>query len=150
MCVNISIALGSFSCVDGDALPEKSAIKEVESEPEGDGRMKRSRYTAEQIIGILKEQEARTPVAELRRKHGMSDATFYNWKSKREETRSPRRSGCGLRRSVSVRRADRLPVGTSTRLPSQAIDFGFTFIVKQSDRSPLWITFVLPHMIRYV
>src|SRR5512135_443037 len=52
------------------------------SEPEGDGRMKRSRYTEEQIIGILKEQEAGVPVAELCRKHGMSDATFYNWKSK--------------------------------------------------------------------
>lgn len=44
--------------------------------------MKRSRYTEEQIIGILKEQEAGIGVAELCRKHGMSDATFYNWKSK--------------------------------------------------------------------
>jgi putative transposase len=44
--------------------------------------MKRSRYTEEQIIGILKEQEAGTPVTELCRKHGMSDATFYTWKSK--------------------------------------------------------------------
>ena len=44
--------------------------------------MKRSRYTEEQIIGIVKEQEAGVPVAELCRKHGMSDATFYNWKSK--------------------------------------------------------------------
>jgi putative transposase len=44
--------------------------------------MKRSRYTEEQIIGILKEQEAGTPVAELCRKHGMSAATFYTWKSK--------------------------------------------------------------------
>ena len=44
--------------------------------------MKRSRYREEQIIGILKEQEAGVPVAELCRKHGMSDATFYNWKSK--------------------------------------------------------------------
>ena len=44
--------------------------------------MERSRYTEEQIIGILKEQEAGVPVAELCRKHGMSDATFYNWKSK--------------------------------------------------------------------
>src|SRR5499433_3241955 len=44
--------------------------------------MKRSRYTEEQIIGILREQEAGTPVAELCRKHGMSDATFYTWKSK--------------------------------------------------------------------
>ena len=44
--------------------------------------MKRSRYTEEQIIGILKEQEAGVPVAELCRKHGMSDATFYTWKSR--------------------------------------------------------------------
>ena len=44
--------------------------------------MKPSRFTEEQIIGILQEQEAGTPVAELCRKHGMSDATFYTWKSK--------------------------------------------------------------------
>jgi putative transposase len=44
--------------------------------------MNRSRYTEEQIIGIVKEPEAGTPVAELCRKHGMSDATFYTWKSK--------------------------------------------------------------------
>jgi putative transposase len=44
--------------------------------------MKRSRYTEEQIIGILNEQATGTPVAELCRKHGMSDATFYTWKSK--------------------------------------------------------------------
>lgn len=44
--------------------------------------MKRSRYTEEQIIGILQEQEAGAAVAELCRKHGMSDATFYKWKSK--------------------------------------------------------------------
>jgi putative transposase len=44
--------------------------------------MKRSRYTEEQIIDILKEQEAGPSVAVLCRKHGMSDATYYNWKSK--------------------------------------------------------------------
>jgi putative transposase len=44
--------------------------------------MKRSRFTEEQIIAILKEQEAGVPVAELCRRHGMSDATFYNWKAK--------------------------------------------------------------------
>jgi len=46
------------------------------------GRTKESRYTEEQIIGILKKQEAGTPVAELCHKHGMSDATFYAWRSK--------------------------------------------------------------------
>ena len=44
--------------------------------------MKRSRFTEEQIIGILKEQEAGMAVADLCRKHGMSDATFYNWKAR--------------------------------------------------------------------
>ena len=44
--------------------------------------MKRSRYSEEQIIGILKEQEAGTPVAELCRKHGVSDASIYKWKAK--------------------------------------------------------------------
>ena len=44
--------------------------------------MKRSRFTEEQIIGVLKEQEAGTPAAELCRKHGISQATFYNWKAK--------------------------------------------------------------------
>ena len=44
--------------------------------------MKRKRFTEEQIIGVLKEQEAGAKTADLCRKHGISDATFYNWKSK--------------------------------------------------------------------
>ena len=44
--------------------------------------MKRSRYTEEQIIGILREHEAGTKTAELCRKHGMSEATFCAWKAK--------------------------------------------------------------------
>jgi putative transposase len=44
--------------------------------------MKRSRYSEEQIVGILKEADAGIPVAELCRKYGMSDATYYNWKAK--------------------------------------------------------------------
>ena len=44
--------------------------------------MKRSRFSDEQIIAILKEQEAGTPTAEVCRRHGISPATFYKWKSK--------------------------------------------------------------------
>ena len=44
--------------------------------------MKRSRFTEEHIIGILREQEAGGPVADLCRKHGLSSPTFYKWKAK--------------------------------------------------------------------
>jgi putative transposase len=45
--------------------------------------MKQGRFSEEQIVGILKEAEAGgTKIAELCRRHGISDATFYNWRSK--------------------------------------------------------------------
>ena len=44
--------------------------------------MKRKRFTEEQIIGVLKEHELGGKTADLCRKHGISEATFYNWKSK--------------------------------------------------------------------
>ena len=44
--------------------------------------MKRARFSEEQIITILKEAEGGTKVAELCRRHGISDATFYTWRSK--------------------------------------------------------------------
>ena len=42
----------------------------------------KKRFNENQIIGILKEQEAGCKVADICRSHGISDATFYNWKSK--------------------------------------------------------------------
>ena len=44
--------------------------------------MKRSRFSDGQIIAIVKEQEAGTKTADVCRKHGISDATFYKWKAK--------------------------------------------------------------------
>jgi len=44
--------------------------------------MKQSRYSDAQIIAILKQAEAGTPVPELCREHGMSSASFYKWRTK--------------------------------------------------------------------
>ena len=44
--------------------------------------MKRSRFTETQIVSILKEGDAGSPVKEICRKHGISDATYYNWRSR--------------------------------------------------------------------
>jgi putative transposase len=44
--------------------------------------LKARQYTEEQIIAVLKEGEAGAKVADLCRKYGMSDATYYNWKAK--------------------------------------------------------------------
>lgn len=44
--------------------------------------MKRTRFSEEPIIGVLKEAEAGAKTADLARRHGVSEATIYNWKSK--------------------------------------------------------------------
>jgi putative transposase len=44
--------------------------------------MKKTRFTETQIVSILKQNEAGRTVKELAREHGISDATFYNWKAK--------------------------------------------------------------------
>jgi putative transposase len=46
------------------------------------GRVKKSRFDEAQILSVLREQEAGTPTAEVCRQHGISEQTFYRWKSK--------------------------------------------------------------------
>jgi len=54
----------------------------VASDPARDGRMKRSRFSNEHIIGSLKQQEPGAATADVCRRHGISGVTFYKWKAK--------------------------------------------------------------------
>jgi putative transposase len=63
-------------------FPAKIGPKTGKQVIQKDQTMKRKRYTEEQIIAILKEHEAGMKTADLCRKHGISEASFYNWKAK--------------------------------------------------------------------
>ena len=56
--------------------------------------MKKSRFTESQIVAILKEGEAGVAVSQLTRKHGISAATYYHWKSKYGRAGCRSSSGC--------------------------------------------------------
>ena len=91
--------------------------------------MKKSRFTEEQIIGILRKHEAGVKTADLCRKHGISNATFFKWKAKfgglgvnhkklrrlyREERLQVRRRG-GRKRALGTRAPLALPQGPNQR-----------------------------------
>jgi putative transposase len=70
----------------GVSFPKKQGQYEIEilayKISQGESQMKGSRFSAEQIIGILKQQEAGKTVAALCRERGVSEATFSKWKSR--------------------------------------------------------------------
>lgn len=70
---------GHDRCPD---LPPKLARLESQSSGRNGSEVKRNRFTTEQIVGILKEQDAAAKAGDLARKHGVSEHTIYRWKGK--------------------------------------------------------------------
>ncbi len=80
--VSLKLALTSYLLSLADLLPENTLDFKLGSAHRRETDMKRSRFSEEQIIGILKEHQAGLTAAEICRRYGISDATFYNWRSK--------------------------------------------------------------------
>src|SRR5205085_2144761 len=85
--------------------------------------MKRSRFTEEQIIAVLREQEAGVATAEVCRKHGVSSATFYKWKAKfgglevseAKRLRALEDENGRLKRAIGTRRPIATPLAANQR-----------------------------------
>jgi putative transposase len=77
------VVVGLFNNLNiGEPCPRRCPRSELESVSRRRRKIRKSRFTEEQIVAVLKEHQAGLPVAELCRKHGISDATFYTWRSK--------------------------------------------------------------------
>ena len=68
--------------VNADLPLSFSSTRSLSPTSNGGRTMKRIRFTQEQIIAVLREHEAGAKTADLARKHGVSEATLYNWKAK--------------------------------------------------------------------
>lgn len=73
---------GAFRHTLALRCPAPRGKYEIDVESVHKGTAMKKRFTEEQIIGVLKEAEAGAKVAKLCRKHGISEATYYNWKAK--------------------------------------------------------------------
>lgn len=73
--------------------------------------MRRSRFSEDQIIGIVREQEAGMKVADVWRKYGISDATFYTWTVREQKARKFALASMNQQRTALSRR----PVNVRTR-----------------------------------
>jgi transposase-like protein len=101
--------------------------------------MKRSRFSEEQIIGILKEREAGLSVADLCRKHGVSDASIYKWKAKFGRDRgvggqAARR--CDLSPAISTKTLCEIVAGDSLRLTELVYPFAAALVPVRSASLP--------------
>jgi putative transposase len=87
--------------------------------------MKRSRFSEEQIISILKEHEAGVPVSDFCRKHGVSNASIYKWKARfggMDVSEAKRLRALDVGAGQEIDPVDRFPGGTNGKLKRMLAD----------------------------
>ena len=106
--------------------------------------MKKSRFSAEQVVGLLKQAEAGMAVKELCRKGGFSDATFYKWRARfggmqASDTKATRRLPERQAEAVTIRQALQVKserAGRPVTLPHYGLLFGKFLCQPPGERSP--------------